>query len=67
MEKSFNVEKMQVILTEYKKVFKNEIWSDEDYKWKAIKLFQDNWNIDALNLCKKIRQRYDCRICDIIP
>lgn len=54
MEKSFNVEKMQVILTEYKKVFKNEIWSDEDYKWKAIKLFQDNWNIDAPNLAEMI-------------
>ena len=28
---SFDIEKMQVILSEYKRCFKSEIWNDEDY------------------------------------
>lgn len=44
--KSFDSEKLQTILAEYKKRFKNEIWPGEEYKWKAIKVFQDNWNIN---------------------
>jgi len=51
---SFDIEKMQVILSEYKRCFKSEIWNDEDYKWKAIKIFQDNWNIEASNLAEMI-------------
>ena len=48
--KSFDKEKMQVILAEYKRRFKPELWANEDYKWKAVKTFQDNWNIEATNL-----------------
>ena len=47
---SFDVEKMRVILEDYKKRLKPEIWSKEDYKWKAIKTFQNSWNIEAEDL-----------------
>lgn len=34
------------LLSFYKKSFL-EHWGEEKYKWQAIKIFQDNWNIDA--------------------
>lgn len=54
MEKSFDIEKMHVILADYKKRLKPEIWNNEDYKWKAVKTFQDNWNIDSGNLAEML-------------
>ena len=41
-----DVGKLLDILVSYKKEF-YELWKDEQYKWKAIKCFQDNWNIEA--------------------
>ena len=43
-----NNEKFQTILFWYKKSFRKH-WevNDEGYKWRAVKCFQDNWNIDA--------------------
>lgn len=46
-DKSFDIEKMKPILDEYKSRFKSELWANEDYKWKAVKTFQNNWNIEA--------------------
>lgn len=54
MDKSFDVEKMHSILEEYKTRFKLEIWKNEKYKWHAIKVFQEKWNIEALNLAGMI-------------
>lgn len=34
------------LLERYKKELP-EFWDDEKYKWKAVKHFQDNWDIDA--------------------
>lgn len=52
--RSFDIEKLHVILDDYKKRLKPEIWEKEDYKWKAIKTFQDNWNIDSGNLAEML-------------
>lgn len=41
-----NVEKLNQILECYKAYFPQK-WSEERYKWEAIKQFQDNWVIDA--------------------
>lgn len=41
-----NIEKLNSILEAYKKNF-HKHWKDENYKWEAVKHFQDNWNIDA--------------------
>lgn len=38
--------KLEELIREYKKDF-NDIIPDEIYKWKAVKCFQDNWNIDS--------------------
>ncbi len=38
--------KLQEVIAAYKKYFPTHI-GDEIYKWKAVKQFQDNWDIDA--------------------
>ena len=38
--------KLQEVISGYKKYFPTHI-SDEIYKWKAVKHFQDVWDIDA--------------------
>ena len=38
--------KLQEVITEYKRYFPSHI-GDEIYKWKAVKQFQDKWDIDA--------------------
>ena len=43
-----NLEKLAPILKAYKADFQNN-WKDEVYKWKAVKWFQDNWDINAEN------------------
>lgn len=50
-----NIEKLKLALLSYRKAFvtpdpaaKNQTgWEKEQYKWIAVKCFQDNWNIDA--------------------
>ena len=36
-----------IALENYKKAFNGNHWHDECYKWKAVKTFQENWDIDA--------------------
>ena len=43
-----NYDKLQNIVAEYKQNFEKH-WSDEKYKWIAVKHFQDNWDIKALD------------------
>ena len=43
---TINQAKLQEVLSGYKKYFPTHI-SDEIYKWKAVKHFQDHWDIDA--------------------
>ncbi len=50
-----NIEKLKLALLSYRKAFvtpdsaaKNQTgWEKEQYKWIAVKCFQDNWDIDA--------------------
>ena len=37
------------ILTKYKQDFVSTQWDNEKYKWVAVKVFQDNWDINATN------------------
>ncbi len=39
--------RLKEILSEYKKDFIPKTWENEKYKWEAVKVFQDNWDIDA--------------------
>ncbi len=40
-------------ITYYKNNF-SKIWEDENFKWKAIKCFQDNWDINAKDFLKML-------------
>lgn len=42
---------LETILLKYKSFLGSEDWKEhERYKWKAVKTFQDNWDIDVANL-----------------
>ena len=43
----FNRSNMSKFLVQYKKALAFNHWETENYKWKAIKCFQDNWDINA--------------------
>ena len=43
---TINRTKLQEVIAGYKKYFPTHI-ADEIYKWKAVKHFQDNWDIEA--------------------
>lgn len=43
----FNQLRLKEALGQYKKDFVATHWSEEKYKWEAIKCFQDNWDIHA--------------------
>lgn len=50
---SFELDRLKPILAEYKLRFA-ELWTEEKYKWEAIKTFQDNWDIEAEDLSKML-------------
>lgn len=48
-----NRQKLSAALEEYKKDFDSE-WQDEKYKWQAVKCFQDNWDIHAVDFASML-------------
>ena len=45
---TFNSDKLKTLFETYKQHF-SENFPEEKYKWEALKCFQDNWDIDALD------------------
>lgn len=41
--------KLNTIIEQYKRDFSGEWWNKENYKWAAVKHFQDNWDINSLD------------------
>ena len=39
-----DLERLKKLLALYKKDFVSKTWPDEQYKWEAVKCFQDNWD-----------------------
>lgn len=50
-----DIVKFQLLLKHYKADFQLH-WKDEIYKWKAVKQFQDNWDIEAENFGEMFKQ-----------
>lgn len=44
------------IISLYKQDFESFVWEKENYKWEAIKQFQNNWNIDAEDFFEMLHQ-----------
>lgn len=53
-----NKDKLHEVLELYKKEF-NERWTGERFKWKAVKWFQDNWDINAPDFAKMLDKVLD--------
>ena len=43
----FNKSILEKVLAQYKQDFVLSQWKNENYKWKAVKQFQDNWDVNA--------------------
>lgn len=43
----FNKSILEKVLAQYKQDFVLNQWKNENYKWKAVKQFQDNWDVNA--------------------
>lgn len=43
----FNKSILEKVLAQYKRDFVLTQWKNENYKWKAVKQFQDNWDVNA--------------------
>jgi len=48
LDLNINLTELEVLISKYKRDFSKYIHL-EFYKWKAVKCFQDNWNVDADN------------------
>ena len=53
MQITFNHDKLKAAIEAYKKDFSKNI-GNEIYKWKAVKSFQNNWNIEAGNFSEMV-------------
>lgn len=43
----FDKIRLKNVLVEYKRRFVREQWPNENFKWEAVKYFQDNWDVNA--------------------
>ena len=50
-----NIEKLKQVIEAYKADF-SEHFEEERYKWEAVKCFQDNWDIDALDFVAMLKK-----------
>lgn len=50
----FDKFRLQEALAKYKQDFVSTQWSNEKYKWEAVKFFQDNWNVNAADFAEML-------------
>lgn len=58
----FDKIRLKEVLVEYKKQFVQKQWPDENFKWEAVKCFQDNWDVnddDFSGMLKKSLSKTD--------
>lgn len=55
----FNQEVFHAALEAYKRDFVEFHWKNEQYKWQAVKHFQDNWDIQAEDLPEMLKRAFD--------
>ena len=52
----FNKIRLKQILAQYKKVFVQQQWPDEKYKWEAVQCFQQNWDINSADFAQMLKK-----------
>lgn len=55
----FNKIRLKQILAEYKKIFAQQQWPDEKYKWEAVQCFQENWDINSPDFAQMLKKSLD--------
>ena len=55
----FNKIRLKEILAEYKKVFVQQQWPNEKYKWEAVQCFQENWDINSADFAQMLKKSLD--------
>lgn len=55
----FNKIRLKEILEEYKKVFVQQQWPNEKYKWEAVQCFQNNWDINSPDFAQMLKKSLD--------
>ena len=59
MDVMINTDKIVPVIEAYKRDF-SKIWTaGENHKWKAVKHFQDNWDIDAEDFAEMFKKATD--------
>ena len=51
--------RLKEVLVHYKQNFVSKIWSEEKYKWEAVKWFQDNWDVNAPDFAEMLNRSLD--------
>lgn len=52
----FNKIRLKQVLAEYKKVFVQQQWPNEKYKWEAVQCFQENWDINSADFAQMLKK-----------
>lgn len=55
----FNKLRLKQVLAEYKKVFVQQQWPNEKYKWEAVQCFQNNWDINSPDFAQMLKKSLD--------
>lgn len=55
----FNKIRLKEILAKYKKVFVQQQWPNEKYKWEAVQCFQNNWDINSPDFAQMLKKSLD--------
>ena len=55
----FDKFRLKDVLAQYKRSFVSTQWGNEKYKWEAVKWFQDNWDVNALNFPEMLNRSLD--------
>ncbi len=51
----FDKSRLDFFLESYKKDFVTTQWADEKYKWEAVKGFQDDWDVNAVDFVSMLK------------
>ncbi len=52
----FRAERLKEYLMTYQQSNMTERWPQEQFKWEAVKWFQDNWDVNALDFAEMLKR-----------
>ena len=55
----FDQYRLKDVLVAYKQNFVSKQWGEEEYKWEAVRWFQDNWDVNAPDFAEMLNRSLD--------